>query len=63
VHGGQATVTLPDDILLGANATETAIKTLSEQGKLAQYRVLHFATHGTLAGEIEGTIEPGLILT
>ena len=45
----------PDDILLGANATETAIKTLSEQGKLAQYRVLHFATHGTLAGEISGT--------
>jgi CHAT domain-containing protein len=31
--------------------------------KLAQYRVLHFATHGTLAGEIEGTYEPGLILT
>jgi hypothetical protein len=25
--------------------------------------VLHFATHGTLAGEIEGTSEPGLILT
>jgi CHAT domain-containing protein len=25
--------------------------------------VLHFATHGTLAGEIEGTHEPGLILT
>ena len=25
--------------------------------------MLHFATHGTLAGEIEGTHEPGLILT
>jgi CHAT domain-containing protein len=25
--------------------------------------VLHFATHGTIAGEIEGTSEPGLILT
>ena len=25
--------------------------------------ILHFATHGTLAGEIEGTSEPGLILT
>jgi tetratricopeptide (TPR) repeat protein/CHAT domain-containing protein len=53
----------PDDVLLGANATETAIKMLSEQGKLAQYHVLHFATHGTLAGEISGTAEPGLILT
>ena len=52
-----------DDIVLGANATEATIKTLSDQGKLAQYRVLHFATHGTLAGEIEGTREPGLILT
>jgi CHAT domain-containing protein len=25
--------------------------------------VVHFATHGTIAGEIEGTSEPGLILT
>ncbi len=25
--------------------------------------MLHFATHGTIAGEIEGTSEPGLILT
>jgi CHAT domain-containing protein len=24
---------------------------------------LHFATHGTIAGEIEGASEPGLILT
>jgi CHAT domain-containing protein len=53
----------PDDILLGAKATEAALKTLSDSGKLAQYRVLHFATHGTIAGEIEGTSEPGLILT
>jgi CHAT domain-containing protein len=52
-----------DDIVLGANATEATIKKLSDQGKLAQYRVLHFATHGTLAGEIEGTHEPGLIFT
>jgi CHAT domain-containing protein len=48
-----------NDILLGAKATETTLKRLD----LAQYRVLHFATHGTLAGEIEGTSEPGLILT
>jgi CHAT domain-containing protein len=53
----------PDDILLGAKATETSIKTLSSEGKLADYRVVHFATHGTLAGEIESTSEPGLILT
>jgi CHAT domain-containing protein/tetratricopeptide (TPR) repeat protein len=53
----------PDDILLGAKATEATLKTLSSEGKLASYRVVHFATHGTLAGEIEGTSEPGLILT
>jgi CHAT domain-containing protein/tetratricopeptide (TPR) repeat protein len=53
----------PDDILLGAKATETSIKALSSEGKLADYRIVHFATHGTLAGEIESTSEPGLILT
>jgi CHAT domain-containing protein len=53
----------PDDILLGAKATETTIKGLSDTGKLASYRVVHFATHGTVAGEIDGTSEPGLILT
>jgi CHAT domain-containing protein len=53
----------PDDIVLGAKATEATIKALSGEGKLAQYRVVHFATHGTIAGEIEGTSEPGLILT
>jgi CHAT domain-containing protein len=52
-----------DDIMLGAKATETTIKTLNSTGRLARYRVVHFATHGTLAGEIEGTSEPGLLLT
>ena len=36
---------------------------MSDKGTLANYRVIHFATHGTLAGELEGTSEPGLILT
>src|SRR6185436_19825023 len=61
----------PDDILLGGRATEllggrateAAVKKLSSTGELARYRVLHFATHGTLSGEIENTSEPGLILT
>jgi CHAT domain-containing protein/tetratricopeptide (TPR) repeat protein len=53
----------PGDIWLGANATETEIKRLSSEGRLADYRVVHFATHGTLAGQIEGATEPGLILT
>ena len=51
------------EIRIGARATETEIKRLSRAGELAGYRMLHFATHGTLAGEISGTHEPGLILT
>jgi tetratricopeptide (TPR) repeat protein/CHAT domain-containing protein len=53
----------PDDIVLGARATETTVKRMSGEGRLAQYRVVHFATHGTLAGDISGTSEPGLMLT
>jgi hypothetical protein len=49
----------PDDIPLGASATETIVKQLN----LAQYRVVHFATHGIVAGQIEGARGPGLILT
>ena len=51
------------DIRLGARATEREVKRLSASGELAKYRMVHFATHGTLAGELDGTHEPGLILT
>jgi CHAT domain-containing protein/Tfp pilus assembly protein PilF len=51
------------EVYLGNQATETNIKALSDSGRLAQYRILHFATHGALAGQVHGTIEPGLILT
>ncbi|MEO1608271.1 MAG: CHAT domain-containing tetratricopeptide repeat protein [Pseudomonadota bacterium] len=53
----------PEDVYLGARATEASLKQLSADGDLARYRVLHFATHGALAGEITATSEPGLILT
>ncbi len=53
----------PADIQLGAKATEQMVKALSKSGRLAQYRIVHFATHGTLAGELDGTSEPGLLLT
>jgi CHAT domain-containing protein len=50
-------------LYLGANATEKKIKTLSDNGTLARYRIVHFATHGAIAGEISRTSEPGLLLT
>jgi CHAT domain-containing protein/tetratricopeptide (TPR) repeat protein len=53
----------PSDIRLGARATEREVKRLSESGELAQYRIVHFATHGALAGEVTGNSEPGLLLT
>jgi CHAT domain-containing protein len=53
----------PGEIRLGARATKGEIKKLSASGELAQYRILHFATHGALAGTINDTSEPGLILT
>jgi CHAT domain-containing protein/tetratricopeptide (TPR) repeat protein len=51
------------DIRLGSQATEREVKRLSASGELAKYRMVHFATHGALAGELDGAHEPGLILT
>jgi CHAT domain-containing protein/tetratricopeptide (TPR) repeat protein len=55
-----------DVVWLGARATEANLKALSRSGKLARSRVLHFATHGVLAGESEAILntkaEPALIL-
>jgi hypothetical protein len=39
------------------------VKALSASGALAQYGIVHFATHGALAGQMKGGAEPGLILT
>ena len=51
------------DVLLGARSVEPEIVHMSEAGRLLDYRVLHFATHGALAGEATGSTEPGLLLT
>jgi tetratricopeptide (TPR) repeat protein/CHAT domain-containing protein len=52
-----------DEIRLGERATETEIKRLSEAGELSKYRIIDFATHGAIAGQVSGTSEPGLLLT
>lgn len=51
------------DILLGQRASEAQIKEMSSKGDLARHRVLHFATHGIVAGEFKDFAEPALILT
>ena len=55
-------------VYLGEKATETTLKALSKSGTLASARILHFATHGLLAGETNMVTasqqaEPALILT
>ena len=49
----------PGEIRLGARATEREVKRLSESGELAQYRIVHFATHGALAGADQGNSRAG----
>lgn len=44
---------------LGGNASERIVK----REKLSQYRVIHFATHGLVAGEIKNLAQPALALT
>lgn len=51
------------DVWLGERATERGLKEISATGELAQYRVLHFATHGLIAGNLTGLAEPALVLT
>jgi CHAT domain-containing protein len=57
----------PKAVWLGKDATEHNLKDLSRSGKLETFAVVHFATHGLLAGESElfthGKSEPALVLT
>jgi CHAT domain-containing protein len=46
-------------LLLGSEATETRVK----QAGLADYKVIAFATHGLVAGDLTGLSEPALVLT
>jgi CHAT domain-containing protein len=51
------------ELHLGADATEHEVKALSKSGELAHYRIVHFATHAAMAGQLSVASEPGLILT
>jgi CHAT domain-containing protein len=47
------------DIHLGADASETTVK----QVALSDYRIVYFATHGLVAGDVKDLAEPALALT
>ncbi|MET0015597.1 MAG: CHAT domain-containing tetratricopeptide repeat protein [Sedimenticola sp.] len=47
------------DLFLRKQANESRVKSMA----LDNYRVIAFATHGALSGEIEGLDEPALVLT
>jgi CHAT domain-containing protein len=50
----------PDsDVHLGTEATEAAVK----RADLTPFRVVYFATHGLVGGEVKGLAEPALVLT
>ena len=48
-----------DHLHLGLAASETAVK----KADLERYRIVYFATHGLIAGEVQGLAEPALVLT
>ena len=50
---------LKKDIFLGMAATEAAVKSLD----LSAYRVLAFATHGLIPGDLDGLTQPALALS
>jgi CHAT domain-containing protein/Tfp pilus assembly protein PilF len=47
------------DIHLGADASETTVK----RAPLADYRIVYFATHDLVAGDVKGVAEPSLALS
>jgi CHAT domain-containing protein/tetratricopeptide (TPR) repeat protein len=47
------------DIHLGADATEATLR----NAKLSDFRIIYFATHGLVAGDVQGLAEPALVLT
>jgi CHAT domain-containing protein len=49
----------PGDLFLGAAASETNVKTV----RLSDYRIVYFATHGLVAGDVPGIGEPSLALS
>ena len=53
---------LSQDLLLGSNATRASVLSVSKSGLLAQKKVIVFATHGLMAGDLPHLTQPALAL-
>jgi CHAT domain-containing protein len=49
--------------LCDEHASVEQLRMLDTSNQLIEFRYLHFATHGVLAGELPGLMEPSLVLT
>lgn len=48
------------DIFIGSRANEATIRQMSQDGTLRTYRILSFATHGLIPGDLDGLMSPAL---
>lgn len=51
------------NVFINRRATELEVRRLNSIGRLGGTKVLSFATHGLLAGELQGVTQPALVLT
>lgn len=51
------------NLFLDRRASEPEVRRLNESGRLGRAKVIAFATHGLLAGEVHGLTQPALVLT
>jgi CHAT domain-containing protein/Tfp pilus assembly protein PilF len=51
------------DLVMGSKATEKQLRDLNASGALRSFRIVHFATHGLIAGEVPGLTEGALVMT
>lgn len=51
------------NLFLDRRASEPEVRRLNASGRLGHARVIAFATHGLLAGEVQGLTQPALVLT
>jgi CHAT domain-containing protein/tetratricopeptide (TPR) repeat protein len=58
----EALAASPRSVLTGTEASKAALMARNADGRLAKVRVLEFATHGLVAGDISGLAEPSLAL-